>query len=450
MPFTLQYIPISGIKGINGSIHFFNIDGKKIILDAGINPNQPEETIEKFLQANEQPHAIVVSHAHIDHLGALPSIIKFAPHARIYMTYPTLQLAERMLIHHYNLSVKKAKEKWEKLQLNYSLEELEQMFYIFQAFHYKKSFPIHHFFSENVEISLWDAGHILGSALVLIRYKNKNILYTGNFRLSPQSIMKGATLPGEKIDILILEATYGDDPTSNTKMYSQEKKRLIEFINATLKMNGKVLLPVFALGRTQEMIHLLYKELLKGNLEPSTIFITGLGNSFTRIYDSLRKFWQKKSDYSLMKLVQNLHSYEKLPEKSIILATSGFMREGTYSIKIAKKILNDPRCGIGFVGYLEPDSPGYRLRMQHLQKLRYESVLLQGAKIETFHFSAHASQQELLKMVELTSPRVVILFHGEVHSMNVLKNLIQRKFPDTEVIIPKEGEMIDFSYITTD
>jgi Cft2 family RNA processing exonuclease len=143
--------------------------------------------------------------------------------------------------------------------------------------------------------------------------------------------------------------------------------------------------------------------------------------------------------------VQNLRQTDALPPKSIVLATSGFMKEGTYSMQIAKKILNDPTCGIGFVGYLEPDSPGYQLREKSLRALENETRILNGAEIQTFHFSAHANQMELLQLVEKTNPKLVILFHGDPDARNTMQNLIQSNFSGIQVLDPKEGQTINLS-----
>lgn len=443
---AIHYLPLSGIRGINGCLHYLEIEGKKILLDAGLDPEDPAHTIGLVKESGIKPDAVIISHAHLDHMGALPEIILQSPHSRIYMTYPTIALVERMLVHHYKLTVRKSMEEWRKLQLSYTLDDLEQLFYLFQAFPLKKAFPIHHYFTENVQIRFFDAGHILGSAMVLVEYKKIKILYSGNFRLSPQSIMKGAEIPPGKVDILFLESTYGAENTENGNMdYQTEKKRFIRFINEKIRMDGSVLIPAFALGRTQEIIHLLTRELIQGNLYPLDIYVTGLGNAFTRIYDAHRRFWQKKSDRDLKISVKKLNQPGNLPRKAVIIATSGFMKEGTHSLEIARKIMNDPRCGIAFVGYVDPDSPGYQLRQKQLAQLREESWLLRGAEIQNFHFSAHASQHELLELVRQTQPSLVVLFHGDDDARTTLEEEIRSEFPLTHVFSPVEGNLYSLS-----
>lgn len=436
----VRYIPVSGINGINGSMHFLDIDGKKILLDAGMNPQNPNETREKIEKFDQEPDAVIISHAHFDHIGSLPFIIRKFPRARIYMTYPTLILGERMLEHSIHLSRKQAREKWEKWDYGCSMEELEQMFQIFQSFRYKRSFPIHHFFEKNIQISFWDAGHILGSAGILLQYQSKSIFYTGNMKLSSQSIMKGAELPGKQIEILFLESTYGSNESNLLPGYQEEKSRFVKFVNQKLQADGMVLVPVFALGRTQEILRTLYDALIEGNLRTAQIYVTGLGNSFIRLYDQLSRYWKKKGDIKLKVLCHSLKNIKSIPPKSIVLATSGFMKEGTYSFEIAKKIINDPKSGIAFVGYMDPDTPGYKLREQQIQSLNEESALLKGAEVQSFHFSAHSPQKELLEVVKKLQPRKIILHHGEYEAMNNLKDAILDQYSQVEeVLIPSEG-----------
>jgi len=438
---TLKYMAVSGIRGINGSMHYIDTAEGRIIFDAGLDTQRPVESVAKISHIPYEPHAVFITHAHMDHVGALPELIRSYPSTRVYMTYPTVVLAEVMLVHSLILRQKNALE--DEDRPSYTLDDLELLFYLFQAQNYKKHFEIHRTPALPLNFSFWDAGHILGSAGVMMKWRGKKIFYSGNFRLSDQTILRGADFPKESIDLLIMEATYGAD--GKTYSYKNESKRLAEFIETRLKFGGVVLLPVFSLGRTQELLMNIAMMRRRGQIPATTIYITGMGTKITKIYDRLmHKYDRKYPEIKLRPLAQHLMSRRKIKGPAIVLATSGMMLPQTYSNDLAQDFMKDPKNGIAFVGYVSPESPGYALREKAVnQSFSDYSYSLGGCALESFNFSAHADAQELMQLIRQTQPRKIILCHGEQEAYESLKRKIEEEMPKIEVLIPEEGKLYD-------
>jgi Cft2 family RNA processing exonuclease len=434
---------VSGVNGINGSLHYLNADGSRILFDAGLDTQNPALNLSKIASIPQAPHAVFISHAHMDHVGALPDVIREYPSMRVYMTYPTAVLSEIMLMHSLLLRRKKALTEEDKP--SYTPDELELLFYIFQSQDYKKIFDIQRSPRLPLKFSFWDAGHILGSAGILMEWKDKKIFYSGNFRLSSQMILRGADFPKEKVDLLILETTYGAD--KNIYDYKKESKRLSEFIENRLRFGGVVLLPVFSLGRTQELLLNIAMMRRRSKIPPAPIYITGMGTKITKIYDRLtHKYLRKYPDIKLRPLAEHLMRNKKIKGPAIVLATSGMMLPQTYSNDLAQEFIKDPKNGIAFVGYLSPESPGYAMRQKALNQDKGNFELDFGScALDSFNFSAHADSEELLQLVRRMQPKKVILFHGEEDAHKRIKKRIEEEFQNTEVIIPQEGKLYNLS-----
>ena len=284
----MSYMALGAAHGIGASSHYIRLGDWGLILDAGIDPQQTgDQSVPQFAKLNGMPvNAIVISHAHLDHLGSLPLAIRHFPHARVYMTPATAALSEVMLFHYHKVQERKAQLAHEKFNPLYTPEELEKYLYLFQSFNYNFPFTIHGFQESEISLTFWDAGHILGSAGVEIQWRGQQIFYTGNTKKSAQFILKGARYP-RKTHILISESTYGNHAEAPLLKKQQEIKRLVEFIIEKTKYSGAVLIPVFALGRTQEILFLLYRLISQRKIPAVPVYLTGMGVKINRIYDRL-------------------------------------------------------------------------------------------------------------------------------------------------------------------
>ncbi|MEJ2051413.1 MAG: MBL fold metallo-hydrolase [Calditrichota bacterium] len=434
MKSEIEYMALGDTHRIGASAHYLRMGDWGILLDAGLDPHSSDIPIlPNYEKIADQPvNAIIISHAHLDHLGSLPVALRYFPHARVYMTPATAALSETMLFHYLRVQEKKALESEIKFQPFYSMEEVENILYLFQSFDYNFPFKIHGFQESEIEVTFWDAGHILGSAGVEITWRNNRLFYTGNTKKSSQFILKGARYP-ESIDFLITESTYGDNETAPLIRRQNEINRFAQFLQNRINLGGSLLIPVFALGRTQEIMVLLHRLIQQRKINPVPIYLTGFGIKINRIYDNL------------------LHRDDTLRGRryrkpSIILATSGMMLTNTVSYEIATDFLTEVRNGIAFVGWADPETPGGTLRQMKQEEVKKVfGVIDLACAVDIFRFSAHSQREELLAMIKQLNPSITILTHGEVPALEWMRdNIIDRKL-SAKTYIPEKLELIELS-----
>jgi Cft2 family RNA processing exonuclease len=439
-PEEISYLSIGGIEGIGASCHYLKFGEWGIILDAGLDPQSPDKAgLPDFDRLKGLPvNAIIISHAHLDHLGALPIAIRYFPHARVYMTPATVALSEIMLFHYIKVREKRALEMTQRLAPLYTGEEVESQLFLYQSFDYNFPFTIHGFQDSQIQITFWDAGHILGSAGIEIEWRGRKIFYTGNTKKSAQFILKGARYPA-KTDILITETTYGANSTALGISKKAEVNRFINFIEEKLKLNGAILVPVFALGRTQEIMYLLYQLISRGKLPAVPIYLTGMGLKINKVYDRLlHKIYPRYHPKILKTITSDVLFSKNYRSPCIILSTSGMMIPNTISFEIAGTFLEDPRNGIALVGWADPETPGGKIRDRNIENIReafqVEKVV---CDLEVFHFSAHSHREELIQMTKRLNPDITLLCHGDADSLQWMKKNMEDLKSPPRVIIPQ-------------
>lgn len=444
----IKYTSLGAGYGVGASSHYIKLDRYGILLDAGMDPNsEPEDAIpdyEVVKQNNVQ--AIVISHAHFDHIGSLPMAVRNFPHARVYMTPPTAELTEQMLYHYIQVQRKRQKEKNQEFEAFYDEEFVGIIRYLFQSFDYRKIFPFHSHEESGISFSFYDAGHILGSAGILIEWRDKKIFYTGNTKKSKQFILQGAEYPAN-VDVLITETTYGAHEEAEKIKPSSERNRFAALLTERLKLGGIVLIPVFALGRTQEILTLLNRLRQTNKIPAVPIFITGFGINVNKTYDRLLdKTYPDFEHGSLRKI-----SYgrwikgRRLQGPAILLFTSGMMIRGTASFEYSKQLAADEKNGIFFVGYADPETPAGLFQRRKYEFLReifgLKSIL---CKVEIFHFSAHSNRKELLDMIAKTNPKTIVLTHGDAAAMHWMQKKIQAYLKNCRTILPIKSASYEF------
>ncbi|MFN2474969.1 MAG: MBL fold metallo-hydrolase, partial [Chthoniobacterales bacterium] len=303
---------------------------------------------------------------------------------------------------------------------------------------------------EGVTFEFFDAGHVLGSAGVLLRAEGRKFFYTGDVNFDDQTIAQGAVFPETDIDVLIIETTRGDSPLPDGFTRAAEERRLAEAIARVFDGGGCVLMPVFALGKTQEvlaMIHRFRREQLLGEFP---IYIGGLSMKMTETYDrfaltSRRNFPRLQLLEALEPFILNGQTIREAPAKPgrIYALSSGMMTPKTLSNIFARQVLSDPRHAIFFVGYADPMSPAGILRAAKLGDLVSvdpdEPPQELRCQIETFQFSAHASRESIAAYVKKLAPKKVVLVHGDPAAVEWTLAQIAADLPNTEVIVPTPG-----------
>ena len=272
--------------------------------------------------------------------------------------------------------------------------------------------------------------------------------------LSSQTLLPGANFPKEKIDILITETTYGATDSSEMNSWEKEVERFSSSINKVINKGGSVLIPVFALGKLQEMLATIWLQMQANKITNVDIYTGGIGNKLSRIYD-YNRFVVNRNEKELilhdipkkyLNETEDLDEVFKFP--SIVLASSGMIIESTNSYMLAKRWLTKKDSAIFTVGYMDPSTSGYIVanarKGDKIQLTEKERKMEVKCEIKNFRFSAHSKREELLSLVDTMQPRNVILIHGDITSIDWMGASILRTYPGKKVFAASTGKPIIF------
>ncbi|MDP2209623.1 MAG: MBL fold metallo-hydrolase [Bacteroidota bacterium] len=449
---NISFTVIGGGQEIGANCFHLNINGTGIILDAGLHPQKKgNDALPNFAALkNLDSDFVLISHAHTDHIGALPYLIQQFAYLKIFATPQTRDLAEVML--HNSLALTQKEIADSDPLPKYTHEQVDLLTESFNVIKYNEPLPIQgyrHFSNEDIHVTFLDAGHILGAAGILLQTNGAKIFYTGDTNTSKQSILAGADYPKEPVDVLILETTSASSDTNIKRQ--DEAKRLAKSINKIVENGGSILIPVFALGKLQETLKLLHNLMRKGSIPELDIYTGGMGREISDIYDIHRyNTTQINKDARLKDIPQLPIDYEELLSAkyfkvpSIVLASSGMMFEGTTSFALAQRWLKEKNFGIFFVGYVTPDSPGYTIlnsKTGDIIELGETSGKIKVASdVENFRLTSHSNRDDLITLVKTLKPKTVILIHGEQNGIDWMEKELSDRFPSIKIIKPRIGE----------
>ena len=277
---------------IGASAWLVELDEHRILLDAGMHPKREgREGLPMFGKAGHaEVDAIAISHCHHDHVGALPVACRHFPKAHVLMSELSYFIVERVLHNSVNVMVRQRDELGIREYPLYTHDEVDDLAPQFQGFKYNREIEWAAFHKTRAgrpspTLEFFDAGHTLGSAGILIRGKKQTLFYTGDVCFHDQTLSRAARFEDVKADVMIMETTRGNRVVPPGFSRENEIGRLVAAIHDALKRKGCVLIPSFALGRTQEMLALLALLMRAGKLKPQPVYIGGLGRVFTEIYD---------------------------------------------------------------------------------------------------------------------------------------------------------------------
>ena len=440
---------------IGASAWLVEMDQHRILLDAGMHPKREgREATPRFNKCGTHDvDAIALSHCHHDHVGALPVAVRQFPKAHVLMTELSYLLVERVLHNSVNVMTRQRDELGIKEYPLYTHDELDDITPRFQGFKYNREVEWSSFQKTRAglpspTLEFFDAGHTLGSAGILLRGKSETMFYTGDVCFHDQTILKGARFEDVKADVLIMETTRGNRAVPKEFTRQGEIDRLVEAIHEGQKKKGCVLIPSFALGRTQEILAMLALLMREGKLKKQPIYIGGLGRVFTEIYDieaqrAHRQHTSLKLNEALQLIVLEKGAAEslKLGGGKIFVITAGMMSENTAAHDLAKRMIGDERQSIFFVGYADPDSPAGRLKAAKKGETFVFSPsagrVTKTCDVQDFDLTAHANRGDLLDFVGQVSPRAVLLGHGDAPARNWFEEQIRARWPKIKVIQPQ-------------
>src|SRR6059036_837642 len=443
---------------IGASAWFVELEGHRLLMDAGTHPKREgRESLPRYdLVKNEELDAIAISHFHHDHVGSLPVALRYFPQAHVLMTELSYFLVERVLHNSVQVMKRQRDELGIKEYPLFSHDEVDDIAPLFQGFKYNREVDWAAFRKTRAgflspTLEFYDAGHALGSAGIMVRGQKEMLFYTGDVCFHDQTILRKARFEDVKADVLIMETTRGNRALPPGFTREGEIERLSQSIQRVLERKGSVLIPTFALGRTQEILALLALLMGAGKLKSQPIYIGGLGRVFTEIYDL--EAHRAHRNHSNLKLTEALNlvvleagqvDKMRLSGGRIFVLTAGMMSEHTAAHDLAARMIGDERQAIFFVGYADPDTPGGRLKAARPGATFVMSgsagEVTKRCEVQDFDLTAHANRGELLDFVGQVAPRVVLLGHGEVESRNWFEQQIRARHPKIKVIQPEPGK----------
>jgi metallo-beta-lactamase family protein len=461
---------LGAAQSVTGSMHRVRTERASVLLECGLFQGRRNEAFERNrhlpLSARELD-AVVLSHAHIDHSGALPSLVKAGYRGPIYATPATRDLCAVMLedaaliqeadARHVNRMIEREGSHMEPVEPLYGLDEVTQTLSQFVTVGYHRTQLV----APGFAVTFHDAGHVLGSALVALDVDDegdqKRLLFSGDLGRRNMPILRDPELPSGA-HVLLLESTYGDRQHAP---YAEMEDRLADVVSRTLRRGGKVLIPSFALERAQEIVYALARLKRAGRLpaipvyvdSPLTVKITDVFRMHPECYDSdargILTSGASPFEFDGLRYVSDKEDSKLIdatPDPCVVISASGMCEAGRILHHLKAAVGNTANTVV-IVGFQAQHTLGRRLveRRSSVRifgidhALRAEVVVLNG-------FSAHADRDELLAFAEAVRERgplrQVALVHGEEPAQRSLAGaLSERGFP--KVAVPARGDVLE-------
>jgi len=444
----MKLIDLNRDGGIGANSLYCQLGDFHFVVDSGLHPKKTGRLAASDLHPLDGVtlDVIFVTHCHLDHIGSLPLLMRAQPAAPVVMTLPSRMLIERMLHNSANVMVREREEKGVPDYPLFTHDEIDRIAPRLHphALGQPKKFAGKH---DEIAFTFHAAGHIAGAAGLEIVHKHRRIFFTGDVQFDTQRIVGPAKFPRARFDTLVTETTRGATERRAGQSRSAEMIRLVDTINAALRRGGSVLIPVFALGRMQEILAILHDARKFNRLADAPIFASGLGLDICDYFDDIAKktglvhFTRTiLKDLKVKKVPRNLVAGKEPGERGIYVVSSGMMVENTASYTLAACLASHARNCFCFVGYCDPDTPGGRvLAARHGEDFLFEAANYKTklrAQIERFELSGHADREELLSYAVECHPRSVVLTHGDPPARTWFATQLAQKLPHTKILDP--------------
>jgi len=444
----VEYIPLGGAGEVGASCGLLRIGDRRLLIDAGMRPaaraGQDRRPALDRLTA-EPPEAILVTHAHIDHTGALPLASEMFPTVPIYCTETTLLLTRLLLAD--SVRVMEAEHLAQEGETPlYTAEVVERTLARVRPVEWAQ--PVAPTPDPAIVVRFLHAGHIAGAAMLLIDTPVGRVLHLGDYSVTAQRTLHGLDVPGlPQADAVISEGTYGDAIHANRK---EQERALVATVARVVGRGGRALLPAFAVGRAQEVALILRAARTAGELPPAPIHLDGMVRGVCDLYQAqvhdlnprLQNYVRNArrplfADPSLAVYAVTASRRRRLldnPEAAIVISSSGMMTGGPAPL-YARAFAADEKSAIVFSGYQDDESPGaalLRARQGTTVALGKEELTLSCA-VERYSLSAHADAGQIEVAVARARPRLTVLVHGEPDTLRALARRVARYHPHIAV-----------------
>jgi uncharacterized protein len=449
-PDRLRYIALGGGNEVGASSYLFEFPEARVLVDAGVRPKELGAASLPDLAVLDQfpPDAILLTHAHLDHVGALPLVQRRFPDVPIYATRATRTLAFEVLLDAVKVG----------LQAGCALYSQEDVVKTINAI---RLIEIGEVFDLGCKVEPREAGHLLGAVSYLFESSAGVVLHGGDINNVSTLAAGGSHVAKviQPVQALILESTYGDTTLPSRK---SQVRDFIAHVRTVLARGGKVLIPTFALGRAQELLLILHNHIAGGQLPNVPIYLDGLVRGITQQYESMHEVLPEALQNQIrtgrqapflrepVRLVNDRdHRARVLNAKSpcVVLASSGMLSGGA-SPQYAKHWLEQPENALFIVGYQDAESPGRRLlalenggelQLPTGHKGTLETVRV-IAEVKRYYLSAHADRGGLISFAAQYPEGVGILMHGEPAARYALYDSLRSSRPMKS---PANGEWVN-------
>lgn len=445
--------------------------GFKLLLDCGM--YQGKRAVSNQLNRKlpfdaKNIDAVILSHAHLDHCGILPVLVKNGFSGKIYCTPATAQISKYILMDSASIQEQDAEYFNSNAQSYgaqifplYTKEEARKVFELFEPVEYFRFSKEWTKINKNIRFKFYDAGHILGSCVTSLEIKEnenvRNIVFTGDLGRQVAPMLLSPEIPDEKAQTLICESTYGD------RLHNPSEKvfeNVAEIVKKAIKNRTKIIVPAFSLGRTQELIYILHKLFDDKKIPDFPVYIdsplaqniTEVFKNYTRYFDE--EFWEDFGfDGEPLFIQKNLHYVRSVEESKslnekqgpfMIISASG-MAEAGRVLHHLKNNIGDENCLVMIIGYQAEHTLGRRLQEgQKIVRIYGKEYEVKASVATLDEFSAHADQKEILSYVSsLKGIEKIFLVHGENTPALELRKLLSEKHPSVQVEIPSMGDSVE-------
>ncbi|MFA5098961.1 MAG: MBL fold metallo-hydrolase [Candidatus Paceibacterota bacterium] len=437
-----------GAKSVTGANYLIN---DSVLVDCGLNQGSnflEKINFEPFPYDVKNIKAVLITHAHIDHIGRLPQLYKAGFRGDVFSTPPTKDFAEELLLDSENVLGKEARDR--NKEPIYDIEDIAGLMRLWKTIEYHKNLKI-----GELDVEFLNAGHILGSSCISVSSEGKRIIFSGDLGNSPAPFIKD----GDKIenaDYVLMESAYGDRLHENLE---SRKELLEDFVEETVKSGGTLMIPAFAMERTQELLFELNELVENGRVPKAPVFVDSpLAIKLTSVYKKYSqdtKYFREEAIDLLKKgdaifnfpglrttlTTEDSKQINNISPPKIIIAGSG-MSQGGRILHHEMRYLPDPKSAILFIGYQVGGSLGRRILDGEKWVKIYGEEIPVKCKIRSIAgYSAHADQRQLLDWLRpmRLSAKKVFIVQGEEEGMLVLAQKVRDELA-LEAVIPSIGE----------
>lgn len=445
---SVEIIPLGGGCEVGRSCILLKFKGKTVMLDCGLHPSDNDMASLPFFDKINPADVdlLLVTHFHLDHCGSVPYFLeKTNFKGKTIMTYPTKAIYKHLLLDSLKVGV------YEENKSLYGIKEIMASLDKIKAVNFHEEIEY-----KEIKFTAYNAGHVIGAAMFIIEIAGTKILYTGDYSREEDMHIIPAEIPNTEIDILIVESTYG---TKTHEPRERREKYFLETVEKIVKRNGKCLLPVFVLGRAQELLLMLdnywnkkeelqnipiyYASTLMGKC--MLIFQTYINMMGKNVKERMKK-GDNPFDFKFIKEHRGNDAAEDSDRPLVIMASPGMLQKGL-SRSLFQKWCPDEKNGVVFTGYCVENTLAYDILQNSKREFTKDNgqVLQIKMSVEYISFSAHADMAQTKEFIELVKPKLVVLVHGEKHEAMKLRKELENTFGDRIVFkAPANWESVDF------